>query len=352
MSQVNDQLKAQCVLWMHELKSPTAVIRKLRYVKGMKSGLPSRSTIRFWYKNFQETGNFKGKSKNKKGPKKVVTEETVHTLSNLYKDNPRTPVRVAAREVPISKSTVHRVIRRRLKLYPYKIQLTQALKPADYPKREEFARTLLARLGEDPTYLNRILFTDEATFHVSGLVHRHNIRIWGTENPHIVQEVERNSPKVNVWCGLFHDEVIGPFFFEEVTINQANFLRMLQESILPQVRHRDHAVVFQLDGAPAHWGLDVRASLNTEFPGQWIGRDGPTPWPPRSPDVTPLDFFFWGYIKTLVYSHHIHNVNHLKERIRESVGHVSNLMLTNTWKELESRLMQLRENGGQHVEVY
>ncbi|KAG8296099.1 hypothetical protein J6590_065086 [Homalodisca vitripennis] len=42
---------------------------------------------------------------------------------------------------------------------------------------------------------------------------------------------------------------------------------------------------------PPHWGKIVRDYLNDTFPGRWIGRDGPIPWPPRSPDITPLDFF-------------------------------------------------------------
>ena len=33
------------------------------------------------------------------------------------------------------------------------------------------------------------------------------------------------------------------------------------------------------------------------FPGRWVGRGGPTAWPPRSPDLTPLEFFVWGFIK-------------------------------------------------------
>jgi len=34
---------------------------------------------------------------------------------------------------------------------------------------------------------------------------------------------------------------------------------------------------------------------------RWIGRGGPIPWPPRSPDLNSLDFFFWGYLKETVY---------------------------------------------------
>jgi hypothetical protein len=37
------------------------------------------------------------------------------------------------------------------------------------------------------------------------------------------------------------------------------------------------------------------------FPGRWVGRGGPTAWPPRSLDLTPR-FFAWGFIKDVVYS--------------------------------------------------
>ena len=37
------------------------------------------------------------------------------------------------------------------------------------------------------------------------------------------------------------------------------------------------------------------------MPGSWIGQDEPIPWPPRSPDITPQDFFLWGYVKDSAY---------------------------------------------------
>jgi hypothetical protein len=61
-------------------------------------------------------------------------------------------------------------------------------------------------------------------------------------------------------------------------------------------------VTFQQDGAPPHFGNVVRDTLDSEFPGRWIGRTGPIPWPPRSPDLTPPDFFLWGYVKDKVFA--------------------------------------------------
>ena len=47
-------------------------------------------------------------------------------------------------------------------------------------------------------------------------------------------------------------------------------------------------------------GRDVTTFLDETFPGRWVGRGGPTAWPPRSLDLTPLDFFAWGFINLLV----------------------------------------------------
>lgn len=72
-------------------------------------------------------------------------------------------------------------------------------------------------------------------------------------------------------------------------------------------------IYFQHDGAPAHYDRNVRAYLNTEFGGRWIGRGGPIAWPPRSPDLTPLDFHLWGRAKDLVYGNDGHTIRTVDE---------------------------------------
>ena len=48
---------------------------------------------------------------------------------------------------------------------------------------------------------------------------------------------------------------------------------------------------------------------------QLIRRAGPTAWPPRSTDLNPLDFFVWGYLKSLVYVTPVPNLQALRDRI-------------------------------------
>jgi len=55
-------------------------------------------------------------------------------------------------------------------------------------------------MENDDDLLAKIIFSDEANFNLSGKVNRYNVRIWGSENPHATLEVERDCPKLNVFC--------------------------------------------------------------------------------------------------------------------------------------------------------
>lgn len=118
------------------------------------------------------------------------------------------------------------------------------------------------------------------------------------------------TDKVNVWLGLMGDQIVGPYFFLS-NVNGPDYLRMLEEKLLPHLNEIGHPIFFQQDGAPAHYTTPVRHWLDCWFPNRWIGRSGPIPWPARSPDLTPLDYFLWGYLKHKVYQHEIEDVNQL-----------------------------------------
>jgi len=60
------------------------------------------------------------------------------------------------------------------------------------------------------------------------------------------------------------------------------------------------------------------------------GRVGPTPWPSRSPDITPLHFFLCGYIKDKMFSAPFPDITNLKARITDDFATISEVMLENT----------------------
>ncbi|KFM75908.1 hypothetical protein X975_13916, partial [Stegodyphus mimosarum] len=215
-----------------------------------------------------------------------------------------------------------------------------------------FATDVLRSIENDAEFLKRIMFSDEASFHLSGIVNRHNVRIWGSENPHEYREAQRDSSKVNVWCGLIHDRVIGPFFFTEKTVSWVVYLDMLENFVFPQLEELQPHVFSQQGGAPPHWGIIVRSSLNDHFTERWIGRGDPIPWPPRSPARTPLDFFLWVFVKHNVYRRRVSNMDDLKARIATAIASVDADMLAGIWRETEYRLDVLRATKGAHIEVH
>ena len=90
--------------------------------------------------------------------------------------SPRKSIRVVSNELAIPRSTVHKVLHKRLRLHAYKLQIVQDLKPDDHPRRAAFAEEILQCIDDDNDYLNSVVFSNEATFHVSGKLNKHNIR--------------------------------------------------------------------------------------------------------------------------------------------------------------------------------
>jgi len=69
--------------------------------------------------------------------------------------------------------------------------------------------------------------------------------------------------------------------------------------LLPQLNTNYDYYILQLDGAAPHFHRNVRVLLNRVLQQRWIGRAAKgdnhlLPWPPRSPDLTPCDFFLLG----------------------------------------------------------
>jgi hypothetical protein len=103
-----------------------------------------------------------------------------------------------------------------------------------------------------------------------------------------------------------------------------NFLQNDLPELLEDVPLRDlQNMWFQNDGCPAHYARAVREYLNQEYPGRWIGRLGPILWPPRSPDLNPLDFFYWGCLKDKVYSKPIATLDELRQKITQAADHIN-----------------------------
>jgi hypothetical protein len=79
-------------------------------------------------------------------------------------------------------------------------------------------------------------------------------------------------------------------------------------------------MIFQHDEAPAHYSRLVTHHLNLTFPERRVDRDGHVQWPPRSPDLTPLDCCLWGWMKSEVDKEKVNTRDELVARIMNSAA--------------------------------
>lgn len=221
-------------------------------------------------------------------------------------------------------------------LHPFHYTPVQELLPADLIARETFCRSILRRNAMDALYLNSILWTDESQFTRDGINNFHNLHYWSEQNPHVFRQRSfQHRFSLNVWAAIMNQTIIGPIFLP-ARLTAENYLQHLRQTVglindeVPiNVRNR---IVYQHDGAPAHTTAAVRNFLNSTYEGRVIGRLSETAWPPRSPDLTPMDFFLWSYIKSIVYGTIINTEDQLRQNIiaafdtaKENMGNI-NLM--------------------------
>lgn len=239
-------------------------------------------------------------------------------------EDPHTSVRKAEALHELDKKLVHNILKE-IKFHPYKVKITQELMDGDQDRRVEFCEEIIQRLDGDPIFTSRIVFSDEATFMLNGEVNRHNCRYWSDTNPHWTLDLRTQYPeKLNVWAGIFNDRIIGPFFIEG-NLNAEKYEALLRDQVYPAilaVAGDINQVWYQQDGAPAHFGRFVRGYLDANFRERWIGRRGEIEWPARSPDLSPLDFFLWGYLKSKVYETRPENLRELRRRIEEECARI------------------------------
>ena len=93
-------------------------------------------------------------------------------------------------------------------------------------------------------------------------------------------------------------------------------MEILREVVASQLQTKPNfdELFFQQDGALPQYGLRVRDYLNKIFPQRWFGGRDSIEWPRRSPDLTPMDFFFGGVVQNKVYEKNPKTVNELNIR--------------------------------------
>ncbi|GFX35104.1 putative LOC100569746 [Trichonephila clavipes] len=89
--------------------------------------------------------------------------------------------------------------------------------------------------------------------------------------------------------------------------------------------------------------------LKYTFGDRLISRFGLVNWFPRSCDLTPLDYFLWGYVKSLVYADKPQTLDYLEDNIRRVIADIRSQMLEKVIENWTSRLDDIRASRGSYM---
>ncbi|PRD33585.1 UNVERIFIED_CONTAM: hypothetical protein NCL1_17226 [Trichonephila clavipes] len=182
----------------------------------------------------------------------TIVEQTVQSILAIAAHG-KCSAREISRQTGVSYGSVWKTLRITLRRYPHKLQHNQELKPPDFDSHRDFVNLVFSKMEEQHDWLRSVLWTDEVHFTLSGEVITHNCRMWTTENPH--------------------------------AFVQSNIIPELEARLTLQI------VTFTQEGAPPHIALHVQRLLRSAFgDARIISRYFNHAWPPRSPDLTIVNF--------------------------------------------------------------
>ncbi|GFV87388.1 transposable element Tc1 transposase [Trichonephila clavipes] len=230
-----------------------------------------------------------------------------------------------------------------------------AIHQNDHQARRRFVEWAQNEIAVVPDFHKRILFSDEAHFWLNGYVNKQNCRIWSEANPQVYVETPLHPEKLTVWCSLWAGGIIGPYFFKNdeghnVTVNGDRYRAMITNFFIPELNNHDvQELWFQQDGATCHTARATIDLLKDTLGDRLISRFGPVNWPPRSCDLTPLDYFLWGYVTSLVYADKPQTLDQLEDNIRRVIADIRPQMLEKVVENWTSRLDYIRASRGCHM---
>lgn len=340
-------------LYIENQKSIILTQRAFR-AKFPRKEAPDPKTIRALYSKFKSSGVLSNVSRGTI-QRRARSNTNITIAQDLLEENPNLSTERGAQALGISKRSMRRILRIDLQMFPYKIQMVQQLKPEDYPRRLQYGKTMQNLERSEDDFWNKIIMSDEAHFDLNGNVNKQTCRFWAAENPEIYREKPLHDKRVTVWAGICADCIIGPFFFEDddgeaISVNGNRYRAMVNTFLREEIENNGlEDYWFQQDGATAHTARQTIDLLNEMFPGRLVSKNGDFDWPPRSPDLTPPDFFLWGYLKGKVYADQPKTLRALKRNIGREIAAISTETLNKVMENAKKRAQLCVKEKGKHL---
>ena len=197
--------------------------------------------------------------------------------------------------------------------------------------------------------MDKVIWTDEKLWEEKVRPNKQNERFWARVDPEVEVDCRvQGGRKVMCWAGLINGEVILHWFPVCVSVNQHVYMDMLQNVLWPKVKSKSTRLQYwyQQDGATAHTTVQVREWLMSKFGNRVISRLTERSWPSRSPDLSPLDFWFWAVCLAELGRNPPSSLEQLKETVEDYVGNLDKGSVIKAVRDITPRAQACKNSNG------
>ncbi|EFN89172.1 hypothetical protein EAI_12526, partial [Harpegnathos saltator] len=143
--------------------------------------------------------------------RRVRDERSVNIIASTIVE-PCHSNRRREKDAGVNKFTINLIFKSN-KFHPYRMELHQDLSNVDIKQRLAFCNW---SRRQRENFHRCILFSEECTFKNDGELNTWNCRYWAPRNLHWLRTIDRQRVwKINVWCGIIDDQIIGPISFDD-----------------------------------------------------------------------------------------------------------------------------------------
>ena len=310
--------------------TPIECWRQLRQVHG--ANCMSKNRVRVWHRRFRNGWTDTKDQKRPGRPKSARTAETIQAVEDAIRGERRVTVRDLAENLSMSKSSVHNIIQKDLKMS----KIAPKFIPKDLTEDQknnqlEACRANIELVRDDPSLLQRVVTCDESWVSVFELETKQNSMEWHPKGTRVnrprkamKQRLERKAMLTAFFDrqGIVHTEFKDP----GVNITKEAYcatLRRMKESLRrkrPQLWARDdrgkRSFILHQDNASPHMA-DVTVELLESSGIDQLQH------PPYSPDLAPCDFFLFPRLKRDLRGVRFRNIEEMKKGVNRVLRNIT-----------------------------
>ena len=319
---------------------------KLRVTYGERS--MSRTGVLYWYKEFK-SGRVSTSLSVKPG--RPLKNEKVAAIESLLKEYPYASARYISTQVPLSPHTVVRILKEELHMKKrYRRWVPKILNDDQKKKRKELSLKMLRQLEKlSLDQRHAVITCDESWFF---LTYYYDSK-WCREDEEAPISGKRlmNDEKIMIFSAF---SVSGIVYIDALPTNTTFNSTYMCNHILPELtakakesaaKKTKHSLILHFDNAKPHTSKMTTQKISELH---WKKLDQP----PYSPDISPNDFFLYGYIKSKLPGYHPLSRYDLFNAIKEICEKIESNIWEDVYRSWLKRLQAVYDSDGEYFISY